>query len=404
VAVGSGLVGREAELTEVERFLDRIAHGFTVLVLKGEAGIGKTTVLREARRRADGRGALVLSSHPSVAEAKLSFAAVGDLLGKVNDETFAALPDPQREALDVALLRRRPTGLAPTARAISAGFLSLIRALAATRQVVLAVDDWQWLDVPSRRVLEFAARRLEHEQVGLLCSVRSPAAGPAIEGGVAEDPPREVVLGALSLAALGRIVTGRLGRTLPRPLLVRIAQMSGGNPFYALEIARVAEDPGRGAGGALSVSDDLRKLTAQRIRRLPPAAREAVLLAAVVSNVDSRSVDTDALALAEEAGILTVDDAGRIEFAHPLWASAAYGSVPVARRRELHRLAAARVSDLEQRARHLALGSAHADPVVAGQLDEAAVHAAARGASDAAAELAELAAELTPVTDVAARG
>ena len=403
--VEHGIVGREAQLLEVERFLDASGRGFHALVIEGEAGIGKTTLWREARRRGQERGALVLWCRPSAAEAKLSFAAVGDLLARIDDAAFAALPEPQRDALEVALMRRRPTGARPPARAIAAGFLTLVRGLAAGRRVILAVDDWQWLDPPSRRVFEFAARRLEEEPVGLLCSIRSPVAGVPVEA-AGEDRVTRLALGPLSLAGLGRIVSGRLGRPLPRPLLVRIAQASAGNPFYAFEIARLAAEQGsdRAVGPHVPVPDDLRKLTAARIRRLPPAAREAVLLAAIMSATARKSVGLHALAPAEEAGIVTVDEAGRVEFTHPLFASAAYGSVSAARRRELHHRAADLVTEPEERARQLALAAAGADPAAADQLDEAAGSAAARGAPDAAGELAELAARLTPADDPDARG
>jgi DNA-binding CsgD family transcriptional regulator len=395
-----GIVGREAQLLEVERFLDGSGAGFGALVLEGDAGIGKTTLWREGRRRAQERGALVLWCRPSAAEAKLSFAAVADLLVRVGDSAFAALPEPQRDALEVALLRRRPEGKGPDSRAIAAAFLTLIRELAAERPVIVAIDDWQWLDPPSRRVFEFAVRRLEDEPVGLLCSTRSAAAG-LIDAGAGRVT--RLVVGPLSLAALGRIVSATLGRSLPRPALVRIAQATGGNPFYALEIARLAAEQGpeRAPGaGHVPVPDDLRKLTAGRIRRLPAVARDAVLLAAVVSEPDRGSIDVEALAPAEEAGIVTVDGAGRIEFAHPLLAAAAYESVPAARRRELHRRAAQVVAEPEERARQLALASAGPDPEVAGRLDEGAAAASARGAFDAAADLAELASRLTPADDL----
>ena len=394
-----GIVGREAQLLEVERFLDASAAGFAVLVLEGDAGIGKTTLWREARGRAGERGALVLSSRPSAAEAKLSFAAVADLLARVDGDVFAALPDPQRDALEVALLRRRPVDRGPDSRAVAAAFLTLIRGLAAERHLILAVDDWQWLDPPSRRVFEFAARRLEDEPVGLVCSIRPPA-----PGWPADDRVTRVAVGPLSLAALGRIVSANLGRPLPRPALVRIAEASGGNPFYALEIARLMSElgPERAAGAPrVPVPDDLRKLTAGRIRRLPPGTRDAVLLAAVVSGPDRANMDIEALTPAEDAGIVTVDAAGRIEFTHPLFAAAAYESVPAARRRELHRRAAELVAEPEERARQLALASAGPDPAVAGQLDVGAASAATRGAFEAAADLAELASRLTPPGDVA---
>ena len=399
-----GIVGREAQLLEVERFLDASAAGFAVLVLEGDAGIGKTTLWREARGRAGERGGLVLSSRPSAAEAKLSFAAVADLLARVDGDVFAALPAPQRDALEVALLRRRPVGRGPDSRAVAAAFLTLIRGLAAERHLILAVDDWQWLDPPSRRVFEFAARRLEDEPVGLVCSIRPPS-----PGWLADDRVTRVAVGPLSLAALGRIVSANLGRPLPRPALVRIAEASGGNPFYALELARLMSElgPERAAGAPrVPVPDDLRKLTAGRIRRLPPATRDAVLLAAVVSGPDRANMDIEALAPAEEAGIVTVDTAGRIEFTHPLFAAAAYESVPPARRRELHRRAAELVAEPEERARQLALASVGPDPAVAGQLDLGAASAATRGAFEAAADVAELASRLTPpgaVADVSRR-
>ena len=144
-------------------------------------------------------------------------------------------------------------------------------------------------------------------------------------------------------------------------------------------------------------------MTAQRIRRLPADARDALLLAAIQSAPDSRTVDTVALAPAEEAGIVAIDEGGRIEFVHPLLASAALDLVATARRRELHRRAAELVPDPEQRARHLALGSVRRDAQIADRLDEAAAVAAWRGAPQAAAELAELAAQLTPIDDADAR-
>ena len=401
-----GVVGREAELAEVEGFLDGSADKFTALALQGEAGIGKTTVWREGLRRAQERGALVLACRPAVAEAKMSFAALGDLLSRVDEAAFAALPAPQHEALQVAMLRISPAGGDGVARPVAAGFLGLVHALAASQVVVVAVDDWQWLDLPSRRVLEFAARRLDGEGVGLLCSIRSPVAGPLIGGAIADDRLRRVTVGPLSLAALGRILSARRGRPLPRPQLVRISSLAGGNPFYALEIARMISERGGGepVSSPVPVPDDLRKLTATRFRRLPAETRDAVLLAATLSHPDARSVDLAALGLAEEAGIVAVDDSGRVHFSHPLFASAAYSSVPVAHRRALHRQAAALVSDREQRARHLALAAEQPDSVVAAQLDDAARLAASRGAPDAAAELSELAARLTPATQAAASG
>lgn len=372
-----------------------------MLVLEGEAGIGKTTVWQEARRRADRGGARVLWCRPSAAEAKFSFAAVADLLSPVDEEAFDALPGPQRDALAVAMLRAAPSERAPVQRAVAAGFLALVRGFAAEGPLVVAVDDWQWLDAPSRGVLEFAARRLESEPVGLLCTLRSSDVRSQFDDAIPRERVRTETVGPLSLAALGRIVVAAFGRSLPRPLLLRISQTSRGNPFYALEIARLLLERGIDyvPGAELPVPHDLRRLTAQRIRRLPANARGAVWLAAIQSAPDSRTVDTGALAPAEQAGIVRIDERGRIEFGHPLLASAALDLVTTAHRRELHRQAAELVLDSEQRARHLALGSVSPDEQIAEQLDDAAAIAARRGAPQAAAELAELAARSTPAED-----
>ncbi len=399
------IVGRDAEMAQVEEFLAAVRRGSAALILDGEAGIGKTTVWQEARRRADASGIRVLACRASAAEAKFSFAGVTDLLSPISEGAFDALPTPQRDALSVAMLRAAPTRRTSVERAVAAGCLTLLRELAVEGPLLVAVDDWQWLDGPSREVLEFAARRLESEQVGLLSTLRSSDRHSRFHGAIPRERLRRVTVGPLSLAALGRIVAAEFERSLPRPVLLRISQASRGNPFYALEIARLLFERGidYAPGSELPVPHDLRKLTAQRIRRLPATARDALLLAAIQSAPDSRTADTDALAPAEEAGIVRIDEQGRIEFLHPLLASSALDLVATARRQELHRQAADLVSDSEQRARHLALGSAWPDAQIAEQLDDAAAVASWRGAPQAAAELSELAARLTPADEADAR-
>jgi DNA-binding CsgD family transcriptional regulator len=399
------VVGRSAELAALDGFLEAANEGFATLAFEGEAGIGKTTLWLEGRHRAEQRGAVVLWCRPVASEAKLSFAALADLLWPVDDEVFAALPVPQREALEVALLRAAPSGTPPSAHAVGAGLVSVVRRLAAQGSVVLAVDDAQWLDSPSRVAIEFCARRLERETVGLFYTTRSPGARLANREAGRPTWRRRVVLGPPSLAAIGRIIADRTGRVLARPLLVRVVQASGGNPFYALEIARLLIERGaeHAPWGSLPVPDDLRELAAARVWSLPGRSREALLLAAVLSAPDGGLVDVTLLAPAEEQGIVTVDGRGRVEFAHPLFAAAVCGSVPSALLREAHRRAASLVPEGEQAARHLALGSRGADAEVATRLDEAAELAVRRGAPDAAAELGELAIALTPPSDAGTR-
>ena len=173
-----GVFGRGRELGVVAAFLDGLRSGPSGLLLAGEAGIGKTTIWSAGVADAAARSYLVLSSRPAEAEAKLSFAALGDLLAGVIEQVLPGLPPPQQNALRVALLLEDPVGSPPEPRAVCAAFLGVIRCLAAQGPVVFAVDDLQWLDGPSAVTLDYALRRLADEPVGLLASVRVAAGGP----------------------------------------------------------------------------------------------------------------------------------------------------------------------------------------------------------------------------------
>jgi predicted ATPase len=153
--VAGALVGREAELAAVERFLGAAEHSNVALVLDGEPGIGKTTIWRTALARASERGLRVLTTRPAEAEARLSYAALADLVGTAYDEVRGDLPPPQRQALDVALLHEVGDGRTD-ARIISTGLVTMLRALSANAPVMLAIDDVQWLDPASERALSFA--------------------------------------------------------------------------------------------------------------------------------------------------------------------------------------------------------------------------------------------------------
>jgi DNA-binding CsgD family transcriptional regulator len=377
-------VGRDRELAVVDAFL--AGGGPAALHLVGEPGVGKTTVWEEAVRRARAAGALVLVARPSESEAKLSFAALTDLLAPIPAAAFAALPGPQRHALDVALLRVEAHGTPPERRTVGTAVLSLLRLLAAEQDVVVALDDTQWLDRPSAAAIEFAIRRLTEERVRVVGATRP-------EGATLPDAQR-VELGPVSVAALHEILVDRLGRSFPRPTLVRIAQAAGGNPLFALEIARLL--PEGDPGPMMPIPEGVRALVAKRVAALPEPTRDALLRAAALGRPDLTTVDAEALAPAEEAGLVTVGNDGRVAFEHPLFASAVYSSAPYARRRATHAALAGAIHDVEERARHLALASDGVDPVVAQAVEDAARHARARGASDGAAELAALALQLTP--------
>jgi DNA-binding NarL/FixJ family response regulator len=388
-------VGRESELEAVETFLR--AKRPRALAIVGEPGIGKTTLWQEAVEHARARGARVLVARPTESESQLAFAGLADLLADLPDELFASLPEPQRVGLDAALLRAaspRP----PQRRVAAAGFLTLLRALAGESEVVCAIDDLQWLDASSAAVVEFALRRLGEEPVRGLFSVRATELTrgpiPALERDLQLE---HVELGPLSVAALHRVLTQALGRTFPRPTLVRIAQAAGGNPLYAIEIAREL-DRGRehDVSASVPVPQGLDALVRARVRALPAETRKTLLRAAVLARPDTEAIDPADLAPAEEAGLVRVEADGRIEFVHPLFASAVYSAAPAARLREAHRAAADLTRDPEERARHLALATTGSDAEVVSELQAAARRARMRGSPDSAAELTRLALRLLP--------
>jgi DNA-binding CsgD family transcriptional regulator len=398
------MIGRDRELEIGGRFLKSIAGGAACLVFDGEAGIGKTTVWRELVGSARDSGYRVLSCQAAASEVTLSFAGLADLLSGVESSLLSELPSPQRHALEVALLESTPGPGPLEQRAVFAGFNSVLLRLAAKSDapVLVAIDDLQWLDRPTQAALEFALRRAREEPIGFLYARRTGVDStvvPGLDRALAESGAERAELGPLSVGALHQLILGRLGSALPRPTVVRIATAAKGNPFYALEIARdVLRREHHNAGEPLPVPDDLSQLVSERIGRLPPATREQLLLVAALASAPLELLDREALEPAEVAGLIEIT--GRaVSFSHPLFSAALYGSAPVVRRQELHRRLAGLVKDPEERARHLALGATETSEAIARALDRGAERATSRGAPDAAADLLELAAEMTPPDD-----
>jgi DNA-binding CsgD family transcriptional regulator len=383
----AGVVGREPELKAVDAFLDGTTQA---LALVGEPGIGKTTVWREAVARARARGATVLVARPAESEARLPFGGVADLTSAIPPEAFDALPAPQRRGLDAALLRAESPA-PPARRVVATALLTLLRELAAESEVVVAIDDLQWLDPPSTGALEFALRRLDDDNVRVLFSTRTDARAPeAFE-------TQRVEIGPLSVAALHRILADALGRTFARPVLTRIAEASAGNPLHAIEIARELERQGvQDSVAPLPVPDSLGALVRARVRALPAPTRDALLRAAALARPDTALVDQAALGAAEEAGLVSIDPSGRVRFTHPLFASAVYAAAATTRRRAVHADLAAVVADPAERAHHLALASNGPDEDVVTELESAAHRARSQGAPDTAARLLDLALRLVP--------
>lgn len=412
------VVGREVELAALEAFLDRVPSGPVAILVTGEAGIGKTTVWHSAVEAARGRGYSVLVTRPSEAESGLPYAALGDLLADIDEGDFASLPVAQRRAIEVALLRAEP-GVEPLEqRMIGVGLLAILRRNAARNPVLIAVDDAQWLDEPSANVLRFAVRRLADGALGILASVRTDRGHPDVVGFSPAVPPVMVeTLGvtALTLADVDHLLHDRLGVGLPGVTLRRVHDLSGGNPFFALEIGRALIRQGAlSAGLGLPVPDTLRELVLERLYHLPGPVRDVLRVVAALGRPTFGTVRAAlggdpridaAIGRAEDAGVIELDN-DHIRFSHPLLASVLHGEAAPDARRRLHRRLAEVVSDPDERARHLALSTIEPDESVALELEAAALRTRARGAPDAAAALADQARKLTPAdrpADIARR-
>ena len=237
------IVGREDELASLHAFVGRAEEGPAALVLEGEAGIGKSTLWLAGVDRARHLGLRVLSSRPAEAERGLAHAGLGDLFDDVLDDVLPALPEPRRRALEVALLLAEAPVDAVDPRALGIATRSALQLLAEEGPVVVAIDDLQWLDASSAGALAFALRRLAANRVLLLLARRlvDGAQPSGLEQALGADGVQRLPVGPFSVGALHRLLRDRLGTPFARQTLLRIHERSGGNPFFALELARVLD-------------------------------------------------------------------------------------------------------------------------------------------------------------------
>jgi predicted ATPase len=299
---------------------------------------------------------VVMSARPSSAEVSLAFSGLTDLFSEVGPPCMEALPPVQRHALDVALLRHEAVP-AVDARTVSTAVLSALRHLASASPLLIAIDDVQWLDGASAGCLRFALRRLEASPVTLLVTLSAGANATAtVLGAVARDKQVVIDLGPLDEPSTKELLKrGYAGRLPPREV-VQVALASGGNPLYAIEIAREVLRVGHGHG-ALPLPSGLRELMNARFARLPARTREALVELACLASGRAGIIDPVPLARAEAAGLIATEGDGRLRFTHPLLAVCIYDTVPLTHRRAVHRRLSDRVDDPEERARHLALAS-----------------------------------------------
>lgn len=408
----TGLVGRANEHAQIEAALDQVpAGGAPIVWLQGEPGIGKTALWAEGVDAARRRDFTVLIARPAASESELAFAGLVALFESVPDDLLDELPGLQRDALNAALLRTdQALPTAPGLHAVAAGVVGVLRLLADSAPVVVAIDDIQWLDRPTGHLVQYAMRRTAGLNVGFLIACREDAGTPTTEmgGHLITGRFQLVPVGPLSVGTLHHVLVQRANRTLRRPDLVHLHELCGGNPLYAIEIALTIPADGRLVVDRLPKSLDA--LLSTRIEALSPAALQVVRISTLLARPTAQLVteavgNGDAVAAlveAERANVL-VEQGGVLRFTHPLLATAALQGVGPVELRSLHSTLAGVVTDAEEAARHRARAAQGPDAAASAALESAVYVAARRGATAAAAELAEMAAELTPDDDVSGR-
>jgi len=262
---------------------------------------------------------------------------LGDLFEDVLDEVLPALSPPRRHALEVALLLDDAPADAVDPRALGIATRSALQLLAEDAPLLVAIDDLQWLDASSADALAFALRRLASNQVLLLLARRVGAEAQAsgFEHVLGAEGVERLPVGPLSVGALHRLLRDRLGGSFARQTLLRIHERSAGNPFFALELARVRDDDVDPLQ-PLPVPETLDELLRARISGLPAYTREALEFVSALgttseSLLEEAGVSADALEAAVVAHVIEREN-GTIRFTHPLLSSVLYRDMGEKRR------------------------------------------------------------------------
>ena len=400
----SAVLGRDEEAATIAAFLE--GKRGRALVLVGETGMGKTTLWQEALQASRAVSFRVLAARASEVELQLPFVALTDLLEDVALTGVTEVPAPQLRALEVALYRTEPDE-PELSVPVAVGFTAVLRALATSEPVLVAIDDVPWLDHASAEVLTFAARRLARHDVRFLLA-RRPGTATALEAALVPPGAESLEIGPLSLGAVRTLLSQRLDLVLPRRVLRQVFETAGGNPLFSLELARLLQERGTPEIGAeLPIPKFVDDVFGPRIQGLSESTRRALLAVALspaLSRLELAAV-VDPLAIddAVRDGLLILDGA-RVRVSHPLLAAAAKKHSVIAERRGLHLALAEAVDGPALRVQHLALSSSGVDVDIATTVSAAGADALSRGATHEAVELAEQALRLTPPDDVAYEG
>ncbi|RZU10235.1 regulatory LuxR family protein [Kribbella rubisoli] len=390
----TALLGRRSERAVLDQLLADVRNGGSqVLVVRGEAGVGKTALLKYATDSA--RDLRLLRAVGVQSEMELVFAALHQLCMPLLDR-MERIPEPQRRAL--ATVFGMAPGPTPDRFMVGLAVLSLISDLAAEQPVLIVVDDAQWLDTATAQTLGFVARRIGNEAVGLLFGAR--------EVGVELNGLPELEIDGLPDDEARALLGSAVEFLLDAPIRDRIVAETGGNPLALLQLPRGLTATQLAAGFGLLGGQELPGRIEQSFLRqadaLPPPTRRLLLVAAaepvgdpvlVRRAADQLGIDA---AFAEIDGLLSLGE--RVTFRHPLVRSALYGSASATERRAVHlALAGATdsVTDPDRRAWHLAAAATGPDEAVAVELERSADRAQARGGFAAAAAFLQRAVALT---------
>jgi DNA-binding CsgD family transcriptional regulator len=396
-AVGASgvLLGRDRELSELYVLVDGIGESGGALVVRGDAGIGKSALLAAAKERAQSEGLTVVSTAGALSEAQLAFSGLHQLLLPLLDG-LERLPDPQRRALEGAFGIAEAD--APDVFLIGLAALGLIAERAADSALLFVVDDAHWLDRSSSEVLKFVARRVEADRALLLFSVREGVSSPFDDAGLPE----------LHVAGLDEEASNALldlgATTLPADVRSRILEAAAGNPLALIELPVAAAEAGAQAARSepLPLTDRLERAFTSRLASLDTGVQKLLLLAAL-DDVDlpelSRAAKTplgpEDLAPAVDTGLGRLE-AGRFRFRHPLIRSAVQQAANAAELRYAHAaLAEALAGEPDRAVWHRAAAASGPSEEVAAALEATAARATLRGGGDVAVAAYERAAELT---------
>jgi DNA-binding CsgD family transcriptional regulator len=395
----SRLLGRRSECEALDQLLtDALAGRSQVIVVRGEAGVGKSALLRYLSEQV--AGWTVATAVGVESEMELAYSGLHQLCGAMLDH-LDRLPVPQWEALSTVFGQR--TGPPPDRFLVGLAALTLFADVAEKQPLVCVVDDAQWLDRASAQILGFVGRRLLAERIALVCAARTDVGDDVLAG-----------LPELSIHGLGdsdarALLLDNVYGPLDAAVCDQIVSESHGNPLALLELPRswnVADLAGGfGLPGSQPVVSKIEQSYVRRLRLLPPDTQLLVLAAAAEPLGDPvllhRATETLGINMAAadpavDAGLLTIG--GRVEFAHPLVRSATYRAAAAEDRQRVHRalaIATDPATDPDRRAWHRARATPGPGEEVAAELERSAGRAQARGGVAAAAAFLQRAVALT---------